>query len=110
VAALDLASVDWVALSACDTGTGGIATGEGVLGLRRAFAIAGARTLVMTLWPVDDRDARRWMKAAYTAHFSRGKSAAEAARLAARELLRERRARGLDTSPFHWGGFVAAGR
>ena len=110
VAALDLTSVDWVALSACDTGLGGIAAGEGVLGLRRAFAVAGARTLVMTLWPVDDRDARRWMKGAYGARFTRGQSAAEAARSAAREMLRERRSRDLDTSPFHWGGFVAAGR
>jgi CHAT domain-containing protein len=110
VAALDLASVDWVALSACDTGLGGIAAGEGILGLRRAFAIAGARTLVMSLWPVDDKDARRWMRGAYGARFGRGQDAAEAARTAAREILRERRARGLDTGPVHWGGFVAAGR
>lgn len=42
-------------LSACDTARGDIAIGEGVFGLRRAFAVAGAKTLVMSLWPVPDK-------------------------------------------------------
>jgi CHAT domain-containing protein len=54
VAGLDLRSTELVTLSACDTAKGRIARGQGVLGLQQAFAAAGARTLVTTLWPVDD--------------------------------------------------------
>jgi CHAT domain-containing protein len=108
VAGLDLSRVRWATLSACDTGVGTVEAGEGVLGLRRAFALAGARTLLLTLWAVDDRGARRWMRAAYAAR-ARNLGAAAAVRQASLEVLKERRDRGLDTSPLHWGGFSAAG-
>ena len=41
-------------LSACDTGSGDVSTGEEVFGLRRSFALDGSQTLVMSLWPVPD--------------------------------------------------------
>ena len=109
IAALDLRGVRWAALSGCDTGTGRIEAGEGVLGLRRAFAIAGVRTLLLSLWPVDDRDARRLMRGVYQARFGRGLGAPEAVLEASLAILRERRTRGLDTSPVHWAAFTSSG-
>ncbi len=109
VAALDLDGVEWAVLSACDTGVGEIKAGEGVFGLRRAFRVAGARTIVMSLWAVEDRSARAWMRPLYEGRLLHHLSTAEAVRNASRTVLAERRAKGLSTSPFYWAGFVAAG-
>jgi CHAT domain-containing protein len=109
VAAMDLSGVEWVVLSACDTGAGEFTTGEGVLGLRRAFQVAGAGTLVMSLWAVEDELARRWMRALYEGRLLKGLPTAEAVREAARAVLRERRQNHQSTHPFYWAAFVAAG-
>jgi CHAT domain-containing protein len=109
IAAMDLSGVDWAVLSACDTGLGEIRLSEGVLGLRRAFQVAGVRTLIMSLWGVDDEETRAWMRALYAARFARGLSTAPALRAASLERLAERRAEGRSTHPFYWGGFVAVG-
>jgi CHAT domain-containing protein/tetratricopeptide (TPR) repeat protein len=109
IASLDLSRVQWAVLSACDTGAGEIQAGEGVLGLRRAFQVAGAATLIMSLWGVEDRSAREWMKALYEAKFGRNLETDEAVREATLGVLRERRAQARSTHPFYWAGFVAAG-
>jgi CHAT domain-containing protein len=109
IAALDLADVSWAVLSACDTGVGEVRTGEGVLGLRRAFNVAGVPTLIMSLWPVEDETTREWMRALYENRLVRGHSAAESVREAGRSLLGARRRRGESTHPFYWGAFLATG-
>ncbi len=109
LSALDFSNAEWVVLSACNTGVGDVLSGEGVLGLQRALQIAGARSVVMSLWPVRDDDARAWMNALYRAHLVEHKPTATSAAAAALDLLQTRRAKRLDTHPFHWGAFVAAG-
>lgn len=62
---MDLRATWLVTLSACDTGLGAARAAEGVFGLRRAFALAGARHLVSTLWPVSDLTSGKFMEAFY---------------------------------------------
>jgi len=108
IGAIDLSGVEWAVLSACETGVGRIQAGEGVLGLRRSFQIAGVRSLIMSLWKVQDDAARQWMTALYKARFA-GKSTSDAARQAGLDRLHALRERGRGTHPFFWGGFVAVG-
>jgi CHAT domain-containing protein len=109
IAAINLEGLEWAVLSACDTGLGEIKSGEGVLGLRRAFQIAGARTVIMSLWPVEDNSAREWMTTLYERRLVRGRDTAASVREASLQVLRHRRARNQSTHPFYWAGFVAAG-
>jgi CHAT domain-containing protein/Tfp pilus assembly protein PilF len=109
IAALDLNGVEWAVLSACETGLGEVRIGEGVLGLRRAFSVAGARTLIMSLWQVEDEPTRDWMKLLYRRRYIDGLRTAEAVHQASLGLLHSRRQEGLSTHPFYWAGFVASG-
>ena len=109
IASLDMRGTEWVVLSACDTGLGEIKAGEGVFGLRRAFQIAGVRTVIMSLWSVDDQATRAWMHALYEGRLNRKLDTADAVREASLATLRERRTRGQSTHPFYWAAFIAAG-
>lgn len=109
VASLDLRGVEWAVLSACDTGVAGESSGEGILGLRRAFQTAGVGTLVLSLWPVQDEAARAWMRALYREKFHEGVGTARAVRATMLEVLRTRRAQGRSTNPSFWAAFLAAG-
>ena len=108
IAAMDLSGVEWTVLSACDTGVGEVKTGEGVLGLRRSFQIAGVNTLIMSLWAVQDEAALEWMGNLYAARGD-GMSTARAVQNAAVRMIERRREAGRSTHPFYWGAFVAAG-
>ena len=109
IVALNLQGTEWAVLSACDTGLGQIRAGEGVFGLRRAFQIAGVRTVITSLWSVEDRTTRLWMRTLYEGRLRDSLSTADAVRAAGLRVLRDRRARGQSGHPFYWGAFVAAG-
>lgn len=109
IAALDLRGVECAVLSGCGTGTGEARTSEGVFGLRRAFRIAGVRSLVMSLWSVGDEATAFWMHEFYRARLGEHRPIAEAARAAGLAVLRARRQAGRDTHPSVWGAFVATG-
>jgi CHAT domain-containing protein/tetratricopeptide (TPR) repeat protein len=109
VAAMNLDGVEWVVLSACDTGLGQITRDEGVVGLRRAFQVAGARSIIMSLWPVEDVGTRSWMRTLYKERFENGRGTAEAVRLANLSALQSRRSKGQSTNPFYWAAFISAG-
>lgn len=109
IASLDLSGVDLAVLSACDTGGGELTDGEGVLGLERAFHIAGARSVIMTLWPVDDKITSRYMQTLYGQLLAHKAQPADAVWAADRTMLLARRSAGLSTHPWYWAGFVASG-
>jgi CHAT domain-containing protein len=109
IAGLDLSGVEWAVLSACDTGVGEIRAGEGVFGLRRAMQVAGVRTLIMSLWAVDDESTQHWMLGLYDGRLKQGLDTSHAVRAAGLSVLQKRREAGESTHPFYWGAFVAAG-
>ncbi len=100
VSKTDLSGTELVILSACETGLGDIKGTEGVYGLQRAFKIAGARYLIMTLWQVPDFQSQAFMTTFYMAWLEEGKTIPEAFRTAQRYM----RARYKDA--FQWAGFV----
>ena len=104
-AGLDLVGTQLVVLSACQTGVGDVRNGEGVFGLRRAFVLAGAQTLVMSLWPIDDDTTQRLMAEFYR-RLAAGEGRTDALRGAQLALLSDAGVR----HPFYWGSFIATGK
>jgi hypothetical protein len=102
VLGLDLDGTGLVVLSACDTGLGDVRVGEGVLGMRRAFVLAGAETLVMSLWKVPD-EATRQLMIGFHRRLLRGMPRAEALRRAQLKLRRQY------PKPYYWAAFVCEG-
>lgn len=109
IASLDLSGVEWAVLSACDTGLGDVSSGEGVFGLRRALQVAGARSVILSLWAIRDSDALRFMEALYASRLLDRRDTAASVRDACRGVLAARRRAGESTHPFYWAGFLATG-
>lgn len=109
VAGLELADIDLrgtqlVTLSACETGVGEAAAGDGVHGIRRALRLAGSETQVLSLWKVDDAVTARLMTGFYD-RLHRGASRADALRDAKQELA----ASPDFAHPYFWAAFVLSG-
>lgn len=99
IATLNLADCSLVVLSACETGLGYSNSGEGVYGLQRAFKLAGAKQILMSLWAVDDRATDMLMTGFYQG-LLRGEDADEALQKSKAHL------RKMYPSPEDWGAFV----
>jgi CHAT domain-containing protein/Tfp pilus assembly protein PilF len=108
ISGLNLWGTDLVVLSACETGVGETSQGEGVFGLRRAFQLAGARTVIMSLWSIPDGETVAIMVDFYR-RLKTGVGKAQALREAALTQLRHRRDLNGTAHPFFWGAFVAFG-
>ncbi|MCS6823246.1 MAG: CHAT domain-containing protein [Cytophagaceae bacterium] len=99
---LDLNNTDLVVLSACETAKGDIKSGEGVYGLQRAFQVAGASALIMSLWKVNDEATQKLMSNFY-ANWVKTKNKHLAFVKAQQELKK------LYKDPYYWGAFVLLG-
>lgn len=104
VSGMDLSGTKLVVLSACETGVGAVSPGEGVYGLRRAFAIAGAETQVMSLWQVNDAAGRDLMIDYYT-RLRRGEGRSDALRLAQLTMA----AKAGTSHPYYWSTYIVSG-
>ncbi|MBS1790176.1 MAG: CHAT domain-containing protein [Acidobacteria bacterium] len=99
-------NADLVTLSACRTGLGRLLYGEGIIGLTRAFLYAGADSVVVSLWNVNDIATASLMKSFYK-HLNQGLSKDDALRQAKLELLRSPQAAW--RHPYYWAPFVLVG-
>ncbi len=103
IADVDLRGLDLVVLSACQTGLGDIAQGEGVFGLQRGFKKAGANTILMSLWKVDDEATQILMTQFYKNYVS-GQTKRQSL-LSAQKYLKEYR-KGKYKEPKYWAAFI----
>ena len=115
---------DLTVLSACDTGSGKYYTGEGVMGLSRGFIVAGSKSVLASLWPVDSKSTVEFMTLFYQ-YLQSGKSKSGALRLAQLDLMSGKKRKGssergvriVDQSqqqaelshPYYWAPFVLTG-
>ena len=95
-------NADMVAVTACKTSLGPIAEGEGILSLSRAFAYAGAKSIITTLWEINDQKTAMLMPLFYE-KLENGENKSQALRKAQLQLMHDYQ------EPYYWAGFVAYG-
>ncbi len=108
ISGLDLNGTELVVLSACESGVGEVKNGEGIYGLRRAFQHAGARSIIMSLWDVPDRETREIMVRFYD-YWLNGQTKQQALRLSILDAIDEFRRSYGAAHPYFWGAFFLLG-
>ena len=98
-------NADLVVLSACDTAAGRLQGAEGIANLARAFLLSGARSVVATLWQIDDTFSSVMMRQFYK-HLAAGESIAAALALAKRDMMNTY---GEQAVPYYWAGYTLEG-
>lgn len=99
-------NADLVTLSACETGIGELQSSEGIISLARAFAYAGAKSIITSLWSVNDSKTKDLMISFYK-NLRKGMLKDDALRQAKLDFLK--RNKGHKAHPFYWAGFVGIG-
>lgn len=99
IARMNLPNLDLAVLSACETGLGEIIGSEGVFGLQRAFKLAGAKSLIMSLWKVPDEQTSELMSHFYN-NYMNGMNKSSALKQAQLTMKQKYK------NPFYWGGFI----
>ena len=108
VMGLNLQGTELTILAACETGVGQSSPSEGVLGLRKAFSIAGSRQLLISLWQVDADWTKELIKAMLNNYEEQG--GARALNNAKKALIEKLREKGREPFPFYWAGFILVGK
>jgi len=94
---------DMVVLSSCNSGLGTVSESEGIVGMTKAFFEAGSKSIVVSLWEVNDKYTSKFMSLFYK-HLSSGLDKSEALRLTKLDFIKQQ-----SPNPYFWGAFVLAG-
>jgi len=107
ISQLDLSGCNLAVLSACETAQG-LVTSEGVFGLQRAFKMAGVKTIIMSLWPIDDQSTQILMSTFYNNWIVCGQSIRKAFDNAKQTLrhFSDKNGNLIYSNPYYWAGFI----